>query len=127
MLVISERQMEAMGKAMMDRFVAITLDFIRINFPEWSGSQSNDALTAFVRSMIKFAQEHEIRQEISIQKLIEYKILFQFDTPLSPQLVSILTKVDLAEDSRLEYFKRQIEDLSPLIKLTLEGVMENWP
>lgn len=127
MLVIGERQMEAMGKGMMDRFVAITLDFIRINFPEWSSNQSEDTLTAFVRSMIKFAQEHEIRQEISIQKLIEYKILFQFDIPLSPQLASILRKVGLGEDTRLEYFKRQFEDLSPLIKLTLDDATEKVP
>ncbi|WP_183362616.1 hypothetical protein [Geomonas limicola] len=119
--------MEAMGKAMMERFVTITLDFIKMNFPEWSRNQTDDVLTVFVRTMITFSQEHGIRQEIGIQKLIAYKILFHYDIPLSPQLASILTKADMTEESKLEYFLRQFEDLSPLIKLTLEDVLDKWP
>src|SRR5689334_9531352 len=120
MLVIRPEQMEAMEQAMMRRFIDKTLDFIRINFPEWSRKQPGDVLTEFVMTIINFAEEHDVRNEINIQKLIEYKITFEFSIPLRSQLDSILKRADLDEDSRLEYFKRQIEDMSPLIKLTLD-------
>lgn len=124
---IRPEQMEAMERAMMTRFVDKTVDFIRTNFPEWSGGRPDHVLIEFVTSMIKFAQQHDIRQEITIQKLIAYKITFQFSIPLRSQLDSILRRTGLDEDSRLEYFKRQVEDLSPLIKVTLEDAAEELP
>jgi hypothetical protein len=117
--------MEAMERGMMKRFIDKTVDFIRINFPEWSCRQSDDALIYFVETMIKLAEEHGIRKEISIQKLIAYKITFQFSTPLPPQLDFALNRAGLDEDSRLEFFVRQFEDMSPLIKLTLEDPADN--
>lgn len=127
MLVIRPEQMEAMERATMKRFIDKTLDFIRINFPEWSSEQPDGVISEFVVTMIKFAEEHDIRKEISIQKLIEYKITFKFSIPLLSQLDSILKRTGLDEDSRLEYFKRQIEDMSPLIKLTLDDAAESLP
>jgi hypothetical protein len=125
MLFVSAEQMAVMESTMMKRFIDKTLDFIRINFLEWSSQQTDDVLTGFVRDMIKFAQDHEICKEISIQKLIEYQIDFKFSIPLRSQLENTLRRPGLDEDSRLEYFKRQIEDLSPLIKLKPEDPAEN--
>lgn len=127
MLVIRKEQMEAMERGMMKRFIDKTLDFIKINFPEWSSRQSDDTLNAFVVTMTQFAEEHDMRKEISIQKLIEYKITFQFSIPLPSQLDFILKRAGLDEDSRLEFFVRQLEDMSPLIKLTLEDATESLP
>jgi len=127
MLVIGEEQMNAMEHIMMTHFIDITLDFLKLNFPEWISNRTDAALTSFIWDMIHFAQEHDIRSEISIQKLIAYKILYQYPIPLSPQLDFVLTRAGLAEGSRLEYFKRQVEDLSPLIKVTLEDATELWP
>lgn len=127
MLAIRTEQMEAMETAMMKRFVDKTVDFIRNNFPEWSSEQPVHVLIDFVTAMISFAKEHDIRKEISIQKLIEYKITTQFCIPLPLQLDLILRRAGLDEDSRLEYFKHQIEDMSPLIKLLLEDANENLP
>lgn len=125
MLVIRKEQMEALERGMKERFTNKTLDFIRINFPEWSGQHSDEALTAFVGTMMRFAEEHDIRKEISIQRLIEFKITFRFDIPLRSQLDAALKKVGLDEDRRLELFVRQLEDVSPLIKLTLEDAPES--
>lgn len=127
MLTIRTEQMEAMETAMMKRFIDKTVDFIRDNFPEWSSEQPVHVLIGFVTAMIGFAKEHDIRKEISIQKLIEYKITFKFPIPLPSQLRLILRRAGLDEDSRLEFFKRQVEDVSPLIKLTLEDATENLP
>lgn len=127
MLVIRKEQSEVMERGMMRRFINKTLDFIRINFPEWSSGQSDDTLNVFIVTMIRFAEEHDLRKEISIQKLIEYKIIFQFDIPLPSRLNCILKRAGLEEASRLMYFVRQLEDMSPLIKLTLQGATENLP
>jgi hypothetical protein len=127
MLVIGKEQMEAMEQRMMNRFVDKTLDFIRINFPEWGSGQSDDVLSEFVVTMTKFAQEHDMRAEISIQKLIAYQIIFGLSLPLPSKLVFVLKRAGLDEDSRLEYFVRQLEDMSPLIKLTLEDPAERLP
>jgi hypothetical protein len=127
MLVIRKEQTEAMERGMMKRFIDKTLDFIKINFPEWSNRQSDDTLNGFVVNMIKFAEEHSMRKEISIQKLIEYKITFGFSIPLPSQLDFILKKASLDEDVRLQFFVRQLEDVSPLIKLTLEDAAESLP
>jgi len=126
-LVIRKEQTEAMERGMMKRFIDKTLDFIKINFPEWSSRQSDDTLNGFVVTMIQFAKDHNIRKEISIQKLIGYKITFGFSIPLTPQLEFILKRAGLDEDSRLEYFVRQLDDTSPLIKLTLEDAVESLP
>jgi hypothetical protein len=77
--------------------------------------------------MILFAEEHDVRKEISIQKLIQYKINFQFDIPLPSQLDFVLKRTGLDEDIRLELFVRQLEDISPLIKLTVEDTVESKP
>jgi hypothetical protein len=127
MFVIGPEMMEAMERDSMKRFIAKTLAFIRMNFPEWSSAHPEDVLHEFILAMIKFAQEHDIREEISIQKLIAYKITFQFSIPLRSQLDSILKKSGLDESSRLEYFQRQIEDMSPLIKLELADAAESLP
>ncbi|MCM0084224.1 hypothetical protein L4X63_21815 [Geomonas sp. Red32] len=124
MLTIRKEQIEAMERAGMKRFIGKTIDFIRTNSPEWR-RQSDETLTAFVETMISFAEEHGLRKEISIQKLIAYKITDQFAIPLPSQLELILRRPGLDEDSRLEYFLRQLEDMSPLIKLRLEDVAEN--
>lgn len=127
MLVIEEEQMNVLGQAEMKHFIDITLDFLKLNFPEWSRNQTGAALTSFISDMIHFAQEHDIRREIGIQKLIAYKIIYQYPIPLSPQLDFVLTRAGLDEDSRLEYFKRHIEDVSPLIKVTLDDETEKVP
>jgi hypothetical protein len=124
MLVIRKEQMEAMERGMMKRFIDKTVDFIRINFPEWARQRSDNALTSFVETMIKLAEERDMRKEISIQKLIAYKITFQFSIPLPPQLDFTLRRAGLDEDVRLELFVRQLEEMSPLIKLTLEDGTE---
>jgi len=127
MLVIRKEQTEAMERGMMKRFIDKTLDFIKINFPEWSSRQSDDTLNGFVVTMIQFAKDHNMHKEISIQKLIGYKITFGFSIPLPPQLDFVLKRAGLEEDCRLAFFVRQLEDTSPLIKLTLEDAVESLP
>jgi hypothetical protein len=118
---------KAMEQPLMKHFIDITVDFIRINFSDWSSKQSDDDLKKFIVTMIRFAREHDVRTEIGIQKLIAYKIIYKFTIPLSSQLDFILKRPTLDEESRLEYFERQFEDLSPLIKLPLEGAPERLP
>lgn len=124
MLVIRKEQIETMERAMMQQFVEKTVHFIKDNFQDWSGARSDDDIEEFVVTMITFAQENGLRNEISIQKLIAYKINFQLSIPLTPEMNHILANTELDEDSRLEYFVRQIHNPTQLIKLSLEDTTE---
>lgn len=109
------------------RFIGMTVNFIRKNFGEWSGKQSDSDLTKFIENMIEFAEKHDVLSGPSIQKLIAYKIIYDFSIPLPPHLRFILKRPGLDEYARLQYFERQFEDMSPLIKLQLEDNLERLP
>lgn len=126
-MIIRREQMEALDRAMMTRFIEKSIDFIRINFPDWSSEQSDEALTSFITTMTTLARSYQIRKEINVQKLMEYKITFDFSTPLPPHLAQLLNKDGLGEESRLELFVCRLEDTSPLIELYLEDISEGAP
>jgi hypothetical protein len=126
-MIIVQEQMAAMDDVMMKRFVDKSIVFIRINFPDWSRDQSDEALVKFINKMITFARSYDIRKEINIQKVMEYKITFNFSIPLPPRLALLLNKNDLCEEARLELFVWQLEDTLPLIELTLEDSDEVAP
>lgn len=126
-MIIRQEQMEAMDRAMMERFVDKSIEFIRINFPDWSSDRSDEALTGFINSMTTLARGHNIRKEINVQRMMEYKITFDFSIPLPPRLASLLNRDDLGEEGRLELLVWHLEDTSPLIELTLEDASEGSP
>lgn len=127
MVVIRREQMEAMDRSMMQRFIDKSIDFIRMNFPEWSSDQSDEALISFIRSMTALAQNYSIRKEINIQRLMEYKITFDFSIPLPSHLARLLKREGLGEESRLELLVWQLEDTLPLIELKLDDLAEEAP
>lgn len=77
--------------------------------------------------MISFARSYNIRKEINVQRLMEYKITFDFSIPLPTRLAKLLNRDDLSEEGRLELLVWHLEDTYPLTELTLDDPSEVAP
>lgn len=103
-MIVRKEQLARFSQGMVDAFIGKTIVFLRSNFPDWAGSKSDTQLGRLVQEMIDLGAAHGIKKEINIQKLLYYKVRFDFDIPLHKKLFPILTEIDVDEDSRTENF-----------------------
>ena len=104
MLIIRNEQQQALKIAAMSSFIVNCKQFIEQNAPEWCIDKSDDDKHQFVEEMIEFSHDCHIYNEDSIQRLIYYKIEYDFSIPLSPYRKSLLEREKFDEDYRIEQF-----------------------
>ncbi len=105
----------------LEQFISTSLLFLRENFPEWSQTKEDKFLRDFINKMIQFGREYNILKEINVQKLMAYKIEYDFVMPLKNDRKIKLNQQDFEEDYRMDQFYIALESNYRLIPITLES------
>jgi hypothetical protein len=121
MFVIRQEQIDAMAEAMMKRFTVKSILFLENEAPSWCQNQSEGEIAQFVNEMVEVSQLNKVFSEMNIQKIMMWKIEYDFEVPLDGCLRSILNNETGTEDYRLEQFFKEITSTHELRAVTLDG------
>jgi len=121
MFHIRKEQNAVLSENLMAGFKARTLLFLKENASEWCKDQDDEQLRDFIDSMIEFAQGCHVLNEDNMQKLMLYKIEYNFDIPLTDYKQMKLAREDFGEDYRMSQFYLALTTQQDLIRITLES------
>ena len=99
---ITNKQIEELNKNKVDNFIGQSILFLQLNFSTWCNEKTADMIRQFIFSMIEFGNTNNIKKGNNLQKLMHYKIEYQFEIPLHEKLEKILTNADWDENARVE-------------------------
>lgn len=68
--------MEAFRQIEEEKFIAQTLDFVKVNCPVWSKNKKEEELKKYVDKQIQLFQFHDIKSKANIQDLIFANIMY---------------------------------------------------
>ena len=105
MLNLKRKQTEAFRGDMQESFRARCDEFLRTNFADWYTQRSAPEVRHFIDETIEMAGAMGIKAGINIQKLMQYKIVHGFDTPLANVLRGRLVEAGRHEHERVENFR----------------------
>ncbi len=97
--------MEAFRQIEVEKFVQKSVVFLRQNFPEWCEGKEEQEIEAFIHEIIAFGEQYEIRKQLNLQKLMHFKITYEFDIPLVEHLEAILNKKEWGENYKIKCFQ----------------------
>lgn len=121
MLQITIGQGEQLAEGLKKSYIAKSILFIEQNFPDWCKDRTAKARKNYVVGMVDFAQEHNVCSELNVQKLIFWKIEYDFTIPLSEYKKYKLCQENFDENYRMEQFNQLINGNNELIKITLDS------
>jgi len=121
MLTIRKEQFQAFATNEMEKFILDTTAWIKENEPNWfSDNKQKIEIQKFIKELIIFAKKCNVHKEINIQRLVYYKIKYNYDLPLSKGLNDTLTEENLEEEKRVQNFFLSLTDGQELIEITLD-------
>ena len=84
-------------------------EFIKLNFPA-ELDQLDSTPAEIVDRVFDFASEFDILNEINIQRLVAWEVLYNFtaSSPIPISWIEILAFPDRDEDTKVAYFQRHI-------------------
>lgn len=126
MLVIKDVQMEAFRQIEVEKFVQKSVVFLRQNFADWCADKEQEEIEVFIHKIIAFGEQYEIRKQLNLQKLMHFKITYEFDIPLVEHLEEILTPVDTNESYRVKCFYKSLLNKELPIKSAEKGEELDW-
>ena len=108
MLIIKDIQMKAFRQIEVEKFVQKSVVFLQENFADWCADKEQEAIETFIHDIIAFGEQYEIRKQLNLQKLMHFKITYEFDIPLVEHLEAILSPVDTNESYRVKCFYKSL-------------------
>jgi hypothetical protein len=84
MLQIRKEHEQAFVDKARATFIAKTLVFLEQNTPDWCSTRTADEQRQFIEEILDFAHQRHIFKAINVQKLVYYKIAYEFEIFLSP-------------------------------------------
>lgn len=124
MLTIRKEQETILADSMLKTFTFKTLSFLEKYAPSWCEKRGDAEKIEFIDSLIAFAHKHHVFQEINIQKLILYKIEYDFPIPLSNFRHLKLCRESFCESYRIDHFLLTLISGRELIHITLDSDIE---
>jgi len=103
-MILRDSQIKQLNNCILEQFIAKSFFFLEINFPHWIKNKDKMEIRSFIMEIINLGGKYKISKGINLQKLMEYKIKFNYDIPLVEKLESYLLKYDLEESKRVEDF-----------------------
>ncbi len=100
--------MEAFRQIEVEKFVQKSVVFLQQNFADWCADKEQEAIEAFIHGIIAFGEQYEIRKQLNLQKLMHFKITYEFDVPLVEHLEEILSQVETNESYRVKCFYKSL-------------------
>jgi len=113
-----------LSEALVKRFIVKTLGVIEKDFPVWYNEKTEEERWHFIKYMIDFAKMNHIITESNIQKLIYWKIEYDYTIPLSKFRESKLNRENFDEQYRMDQFFENITSGNELKKITLDSNIE---
>lgn len=120
MLIIRKEQIRVLENDVMKRFIHDSLLFLEKNVPSWCHGKSKEEKEKFIREIIEFAHGVDILKEVNIQKLMIYKLLYNYTIPLSQYQKETLSKTGFDEEHRISQFYDLLTSKKELVKITLD-------
>jgi len=112
MVVVRKEQFQSFKTNEIQKFIMKSIDWIKHNEPGWYIDYiSQNDIQVFIQEMINFANENNIHQEASIQRLIIFKIRYAYEIPLQKDLKDILTSANLDESKRVDNFFTRLTEM----------------
>lgn len=108
--------MEAFRQIEVEKFVQKSVLFLKNNFADWCADKRQEEIEAFIYKMIEFGEQYDIKKQLNLQKLMFFKIEFEFDIPLVKVLEEILNEVEKNESYRVTQFYKTLDSNNLLTK-----------
>ncbi len=102
MMKINASQVKAFSHSKWEEFIQKSLPFLRDNFKEWCVDRKEDELRKFILETVDFGKQYRIGKEINIQKLMHFKIEFNFNLKKYDVLQKEINRADINEDQKTE-------------------------
>ncbi len=100
--------MKAFRQIEVEKFVQKSIVFLQENFADWCADKEQETIEAFIHEIIAFGEQYEIQKQLNLQKLMHFKITYEFDIPLVEHLEAILSPVDTNESYRVKCFYKSL-------------------
>ena len=123
MLIIKDIQIEAFRQIEVEKFVQKSVVFLQENFADWCADKEQEAIETFIHEIIEFGEQYEIRKQLNLQKLMHFKISYEFDIPLVEHLEAILSPVDTNESYRITQFYKTLDTVDLSVK---KDSLDDW-
>ena len=101
-MMINASQVKAFSNSKWEEFIQKSFPFLRDNFKEWCMDRKDDELRKFILETVDFGEKYGIGKEINVQKLMHFKIEFNFDLKKYNVLQKELNRADINEDQKTE-------------------------
>lgn len=108
MFILKNKQIETFKEIERGKFVEKSLVFLDYNFPDWTKGKKEKELKKFINDMIDLGEQYHIFKEINVQKLMFYKINFDFEIPVLEKFEEIIKPQALSEDKRIQKFYKAL-------------------
>lgn len=104
-MLLNSSQLQSFSKSEEENFIRNSLTFIHKELSSLVHWANEEEARLFIRSIIDFSLAYEIRSELNIQKLMYYKLRFNFHIPLAKNHERLLSdKINPNENVRLKRF-----------------------
>jgi hypothetical protein len=120
MITIRPDQMEIFKEYSVKSFIQRSVLFLKKTAHEFTDDKTDNEIRDFIKKMIDFSKEYNIKKEKHVQKILLLKINHSFDDRLPENLNFILSGNDFSEEYRLAKFIHQLTSNNQRTKITLD-------
>jgi hypothetical protein len=120
MLTIRPDQMEIFKEYSVKSFIQRSVLFLKKSAPEFTDDKSDNEIRDFIKKMIGFSKEHNIKKEKHVQRMLLLKINHSFDDQLPDNLNYVLSGNNFSEEYRIEKFIHQLTSNNQRTIITLD-------
>ena len=119
--MINAEQMEVFEYQSMDLFIKKSIPFLKENAPEFTNEKSDDELEKFIIKTIQFAESHNIKRKVNVQRVMLLKIEHDFSYNLYCELKYALSGTSFGEGYRIDKFKILLASKNQRAVITLDA------
>jgi RNA processing factor Prp31 len=120
MITIRPDQMEIFKEYSVKTFIQKSVSFLKKTAPGFTDDKTDNEIREFIKKMIDFSKEHNIKKEKHVQRMLLLKINHNFDDRLPDNLNFVLNENSFSEEYRLEKFIHQLSSNIQRTKITLD-------
>ncbi len=103
-MIIGNNQLESFNEINLEKFISITIPFLKNNFQEFIKDKPESELISIISLIVKWAAQYKVHAGINIQKLLHHKIVYGWGNLLPEKLEKYLVDPELHENFRTENF-----------------------
>jgi len=120
MLKINKQQLDVFKSKSKNKFIKISVLFLRKYTNEFVNNKKYSELEAFILEIIDFSKKHRIEKEINIQRLMLFKINHGFNYKLNSEFRYALSGTSFSESYRMMKFEEALQNKSKRESINLD-------